>query len=122
VSARINHRTCRRASTTEYKNGTVTRRRPAKERARFQADFAATTKKCQCQCVLKSKPSLELVFVLLDFPHEFYRKQQKQVLKKAANFRCWRQNFKVVAQRTQTPHPKRREIPLHLRTPGARRF
>jgi hypothetical protein len=29
-----------------------------------------TTKKYQLQCVLKSKPSSELVIVLLNFPHE----------------------------------------------------
>jgi hypothetical protein len=59
----------------------------SKERARFQAnfeaessglferkanaeecDFAVTTKERQWQCLLKSKPSSELVIVLLDMP------------------------------------------------------
>jgi hypothetical protein len=39
----------------------------AKERARLPADFIVTTKKPQWQCVLKSMPSLELVFVHIDF-------------------------------------------------------
>jgi hypothetical protein len=38
----------------------------ARERARFLADFAVTTKEHQRQCALKSKPSLGLVIVLLD--------------------------------------------------------
>jgi hypothetical protein len=47
----------------------VTRPRPAKERARFPADFAVNAKEPQWQCPLKSTPSLALVIILLDFPH-----------------------------------------------------
>jgi hypothetical protein len=41
---------------------------PAKERERFLADFAVTTKEPKWNCALKSTPSFELEIELLDFP------------------------------------------------------
>jgi acyl-CoA reductase-like NAD-dependent aldehyde dehydrogenase len=49
----------------------VTKRRPAKERARFLADFAVTIKEHQSQIVLTSTLTLELIIVLLDLLHVF---------------------------------------------------
>jgi hypothetical protein len=46
--------------------------RAAKERARFQADFAVTVKVPQWQCSLKFKPSFELIIVLLDSPGRYH--------------------------------------------------
>jgi hypothetical protein len=49
-----------------------TRWRPAKAQARFRADFAVTKEEHQWEYAFMSTPSLELVFVLLDLPHDFY--------------------------------------------------
>jgi hypothetical protein len=44
---------------------------PAKERARFLADFAVTIKEPQWRCVFKVHASLKHRFVLLDLPGSF---------------------------------------------------
>jgi hypothetical protein len=46
-------------------------RRPAKERARFLADFSVTTKENKWQYALKSARSSEIVIVHLASPRDF---------------------------------------------------
>jgi hypothetical protein len=65
-----------------------------------------TAKKYQWQCVLKSKPSSELVIVQKFSPRDLMKKTEAGK-KTAARSRCWRQNLNAVAHRTQTPPPRR---------------
>jgi hypothetical protein len=82
------------------KNGGVLPPRRAKERARFQADFAVTAKDPQWQCVLKSTPSLELAIVLLDSPHAHTRRLQTFAI--LVNRNPW-QDFNICDLVTEIP-------------------